>query len=189
MLIRQAKPDEANTIAPYLLMAMGDISYIFIGEKSPEKATAWLESLISKIGNQYSFENCFVAEGNNKIIGVALVYDGGKLKELREPVAKAIKEMFNRDFNPEEETEAGEYYIDCVAVDPTRRGSGIGSKLLQFLINEYVYQNNETLGLLVDKQNPDAKKLYLKLGFKIIGEKTFAGKKMEHLQLNPRNKN
>jgi len=92
--------------------------------------------------------------------------------------------MFNRSFNPEEETQAGEYYIDCVAVNPTRQGSGVGSKILQFLINEYVYERNEKLGLLVDKENPDARKLYLKLGFEMVGEKTLAGKKMEHLQLS-----
>ncbi len=163
---------------------MGDIAFSFIGENSVEKATRWLESLIDQTGNQYSFENCLVAEDKNEVIGVALVYDGARLKELREPVAKTIKLMFNRSFNPEEETQAGEYYIDCVAVNPARQGSGVGSKILQFLINEYVYRRNETLGLLVDKENPDAKKLYLKLGFEMVGEKTFAGKKMEHLQLS-----
>ena len=185
MLIRKAKPDEANLIAPYLLMAMGDIAYNFIGENSPKKATAWLEKLISKSGNQYSFENCFVADDKNKIVGVALLYDGAKLKALREPVAKAIKQLFNRDFNPEDETEPGEYYIDCIAVSPEHQGRGIGSKLFKFLINEYVLKKNETLGLLVDTENPDAKKLYLKLGFKLVEEKIFAGKKMEHLQLSP----
>jgi len=58
---------------------------------------------------------------------------------------------------------------------------------LQFLIDEYVYKSNETLGLLVDKDNPAAKKLYLKLGFEFVGNKTFAGKQMEHLQLKGNN--
>jgi len=183
MLIRKAKPEEAKIIAPYFLMAMGDIAYNFIGENSSEKANKWLESLISERGNQYSFENCFVAEAASKIIAVALIYDGGKLQQLRKPVVKAVKLMFNRDFNPGDETEPGEYYIDCVAVDPAQQGSGIGSEILRFLIAEYVYKQKETLGLLVDKENPDAKKLYLKLGFEFVGEKTFAGKQMEHLQL------
>jgi ribosomal protein S18 acetylase RimI-like enzyme len=184
MLIRKAKPKESKTIAPLILLAMGDIAFRFIRENSSEKAISLLEKLISKRGNQYSFENCFVAEAEGKIVAAALVYDGGRLQELREPVAKVIKLMFNRDFNPENETEAGEYYIDCVAVEPERQGSGIGSKILKFLIDEYVYKRNETLGLLVDKENPNAKKLYLKLGFEIVDEKTFAGKKMEHLQLS-----
>jgi len=54
--------------------------------------------------------------------------------------------------------------------------------MLRFLINEYVNNRNKTLGLLVDKDNPQAKKLYLRLGFVPVGEKTLAGKSMEHLQ-------
>ncbi|MGY3215449.1 GNAT family N-acetyltransferase [Mucilaginibacter sp. HD30] len=187
MLIRKAKREEANIIAPYLLMAMGDIAYNFIGESSPDKATAWLETLISKSDNQYSFENCMVVDTGQKIIAAALVYNGSQLQQLRQPVAKVIKQMFNRDFNPEDETEPGEYYIDCIAVNPEQRGQKIGTKLLQFLIDEYVYKRNETLGLLVDKDNPAAQKLYLKLGFKFVGNKTFAGKQMEHLQLKGNN--
>lgn len=184
MSIRKAKPEESSVIAQYLLLAMEDIAFKFIGENSTEKAVNWLSSLISKTSNQYSFENCFVAEADNQIIAVALVYNGGHLKQLREPVAKSVNWMFNRDFDVEDETEPGEYYIDCVAVSPARQGQGIGSKMFKFLIDEYVYKQGETLGLLVDKQNPGAKKLYLKLGFKFVNEKSFAGKQMEHLQLS-----
>ena len=182
MIIRKAKPEDAKTIATYLLLAMKEIVYQFIGEKSHEKAKQLLVNLIIKKANQYSYENCWVIEIENEVVAVAIVYDGAKLQELREPVAKEIKSMFNRDFNPENETEAGEYYIDSIGVSPQQQGKGLGSKLFKFLIDEYVYKKNETLGLLVDKDNPNAKKLYLKLGFEIVGEKTLAGKKMEHLQ-------
>jgi len=186
MIIRKAKPEDSKAIATYAMLAMEEIVYQFIGEKSPEKAKQFLLNLITKKANQYSHENCWVMEIGNEIVALAIVYDGGKLQELREPVAKEIKSMFNRDFNPENETEAGEYYIDSVGVSPHQQGKGLGSKLFQFLIDEYVYKRNETLGLLVDKDNPNAKKLYLKLGFEIVGEKTLAGKKMEHLQFQRR---
>jgi len=169
------------------LLAMEEIAYQFIGENSIEKVTQFLVNLISKEATQYSYENCWVVEIENEVVAVAIVYDGAKLLELREPVAKEIKSMFNRDFNPENETQAGEYYIDCVGVSPHYQRKGIGSKVFQFLIDEYVCKRNETLGLLVDKDNPNAKKLYLKLGFEIVSEKRLAGKKMEHLQF--RNKN
>ncbi len=182
MLIRKAKPEESDIIAQYLLLAMGDIAYKFIGENSKEKAANWLSGLISKTGNQYSFENCFVADEEGEIVAVALVYDGGNLQKLRKPVAQSLKLMFGRSFDLEDETEPGEFYIDCVAVNPARQGEGIGSKMFQFLIDEYVYKQGKTLGLLVDKQNPGAKKLYLKLGFQFIKDKMFAGKQMEHLQ-------
>lgn len=182
MLIRKAISEESKLIAPYILLAMEDIAYRFIGTNDLEKATHWMESLIREKGNQYSFENCWVVESEGKILAAAIVYDGGRLIELRAGVANSIRSMFNKDFDPEDETQEGEHYIDCVGVDPNQQGKGIGSKLFQFLIEEYVHRNNETLGLLVDRVNPNARKLYLKLGFEIVGEKTLVGKNMYHLQ-------
>ena len=182
-LIRRAVPEDAKVIAKHILLAMEDVVCQFIGEKSVEKATQFLVNLIGKKANQYSYENCWVMEIENAVVAVAVVYDGGKLQELREPVVKEIKSMFNRDFNPENETSTGEYYIDSVGVNPQQQCKGLGSKLFRFLIDEYVFKRNETLGLLVDKENPDAKKLYLKLGFEIVGDKILAGKNMEHLQI------
>jgi len=182
MLIRKAKPEESGSIASFIFLAMEDIAYAFIGERSAEKALHWLDSLVRMKANQYSYENCWVAVADEEIVAAAVVYDGGRLAELRVPVADQIREMFERDFNPENETQAGEYYIDSVGVHPDRQGEGIGSKLFKFLIDSYVHERKQTLGLLVDKDNPKAKNLYLKLGFDLVGEKTLAGKELEHMQ-------
>lgn len=163
---------------------MEDIVFHFIGENSKEKAAQLLENLIRKTASQYSYTNCWVMEEDGEIIAAAVVYDGAKLHELRKPVAEEIKTMFNKDFCPEDETRAGEFYIDCIGVNPQQQRKGFGSKLLRFLIDEYAYKKYLTLGMLVDKDNPDAKKLYLRLGFKAVGEQTLAGNKMEHLQLS-----
>jgi N-acetylglutamate synthase-like GNAT family acetyltransferase len=185
MKIRKATPEDSKSIAYLLMLAMEDIAYAFITEKSYDKATQFLSAMASEKGNQYSYENCWVAENEEEIIAVASLYDGGKLHELRKPVANYIKEHFNRDFNPEDETQAGEIYIDCVGVNPNQQGKGIGSKIFAFLIEEYVIKQKQTLGLLVDYDNPKAEKLYLKLGFKIVGEKTLVGKRLKHLQYHP----
>jgi len=55
--------------------------------------------------------------------------------------------------------------------------------LLQLVIQEKVISEGQTLGLLVDKRNPSAKKLYLRLGFKPVGEKTVLGLSLVHLQM------
>ncbi|WP_417785849.1 GNAT family N-acetyltransferase [Tenacibaculum sp.] len=183
MIIRKATTKDSQEIAFCMLLAMEDIVYKFIGENSTEKALTLLESLIIQKSNQYSYENCWVIENDNKTIATANIYDGADLKKLREPVAALIKTMFNKELTYEYETQSGEYYIDCIGVNPSYQGKGVGSKVLKFLIDEYVHKKNETLGLLVDKENPNAKKLYLKLGFKVVGNKILAGKEMEHLQI------
>ncbi|MDQ2179367.1 N-acetyltransferase [Marinifilum sp. D714] len=183
MRIRKARAEDSGVIASYMMLAMEDIVYGFIGENSFEKAIQLIECLVRKEANQYSYENCWIVEENKQIVAVANIYDGGSLYDLRKPVADQIKVMFNREFNPEDETQNGEFYIDCIGVNPDWQGKGLGTKLLQFLIEEYVCKKQVPIGLLVDNDNPKAKRLYLNLGFEIIGSKILAGKNMEHLQI------
>lgn len=183
MIIRKAKLKDAQAIATLLLLAMEDIVYQFINTKNKEQATAFLLHFIKQENNQYSYQNCLVAAEKEQIIAAVNSYDGAKLIELRIPIIQYIQDHFNANFWPEDETQAGEYYIDSLGVDPNQQGKGIGSKLLSFLILEYVTQNKQCLGLLVDDENSEAKKLYLKLGFKSVGKKTLVGKTMEHLQI------
>lgn len=182
MIIRKATLKDAENIASLLLLAMEDIIFKFINQNNVDKARNFLLHFVKQENNQYSYQNCFVAE-ENQIIAAVNLYDGAKLAELRTPVSQYIKTHFNKNFNPEDETQAGEFYIDSLGVLANQQGKGVGTKMLHFLIHEYVSQNQQTLGLLVDKENPQAKKLYLKLGFKSVGEKILVGKTMEHLQI------
>jgi ribosomal protein S18 acetylase RimI-like enzyme len=184
MIIRKATIDDSEFIAKYLLLAMEEIIYKFIDERNPKTAYYFLLHFIESENNQYSYQNCFVAEENDEIIGAVSVYDGGKLQELRKPVVDYVRLNFNPDFSPENETQSGEFYIDSLGVSPNHQGKGIGSQLLQFLIEEFVTKNKQTLGLLVEEGNPSARKLYLKLGFKVVGVKTLVGKTLEHLQIS-----
>lgn len=185
MLIRKAVETDALRIADILFLAMEKILYDFMGKTSSTEALTVMQDLVSVPGNQYSYSNCWVAEGDNGVVGAVAIYDGAQLSELRGPVAEYIRARFGTDFNPADETGAGEYYVDSLGVLPDQQGKGIGGRLLEFLINEYVTVRGETLGLLVDRENPGAKKLYLKLGFKPVGEKALAGKVMDHLRINP----
>jgi ribosomal protein S18 acetylase RimI-like enzyme len=180
--IRKARPEDSPEIAQFINLAMGDIIMRFIGEHSEEKALRLMEKLVRDKGNQYSYENCHVAEQVNEIVAAACVYNGADLHRLREPVALEIQKRFGLIFHPEDETQSGEYYIDCVGVAPGHQGKGIGTKLFRYLMDEFTIKRGHILGLLVDKENPEAKRLYIKLGFKLAGEKTLAGKPMEHYQ-------
>lgn len=185
MTIRKAVLTDADPIARHLMLAMEAIIYEFIGQRDPEKARAFLLHFVQKENNQYSYQNCFVAEVDHQVIATINIYDGAILEQLRIPIAQYIKTNFGQDFAPEDETQAGEYYIDSFAVHPELQGKNIGAQLLQYVINTYVNQHKKTLGLLVDEANPNAKRLYLKLGFETVGEKILVGKRMLHLQLKP----
>lgn len=180
---RKAGPEDALYIATHIMLAMQDIIFQFIGEESLENALLFLNSLVMERDNLYSYENCRVAVHEDVIIASAVVYNGADFSRLRIPVADRIKTMFGRSFELEDETDAGEYYIDSIGVSKEYQGNGIGSNMIRSLIKEFVGEKKATLGLLVEKNNTAAKKLYLKLGFERVGERMLVGKLMEHLQI------
>jgi ribosomal protein S18 acetylase RimI-like enzyme len=185
MIIRKATINDAEALAQCILLAMEDIVFRFIDTTDHHVARKFMMHFTSTTGNQYSYENCRVAEEDNKVIAAVCVYDGARLHALRAPVLHYIKECFGKDLQVEDETQPGEYYIDSLGVLPHRQGQGVATKMLQSLIEEYVSGQQQTLGLLVEEDNPGAKRLYCKLGFQVTIKKIFAGKKVEHLQMRP----
>lgn len=182
MIIRPALQSEAFKIAELMNLAMLKITYQFIGEDDLQKANAFLAHFIAQENNQYSYQNIFVVEENDAILGQISMYDGGRLKELRQPIWDKIKADLGEDYWAEDETQAGEIYIDTFAVSPLAQGKGIGKQLLQYAIDEVVVKQKKVLGLLVDKENPDAKRLYERIGFKVVSDIRIFGKVMEHMQ-------
>ncbi|MBX2954186.1 MAG: GNAT family N-acetyltransferase [Leadbetterella sp.] len=183
--IRKAEYQDSAAVAALLLLAMEEIVYEFLGKKDKEAAFNFMHDLVRAENNQYSFHNVYVAIREGEIAGAVNIYDGALLAELRKPVAEYVTARTRKLFQPEDETEAGEFYMDSIGVDPKCQGQGIGRSLLQYLVSEYVEKRGLTLGLLVEKANPSARRLYEKVGFRKTGEKTLAGKEMDHLQIVP----
>ncbi|WP_375324066.1 GNAT family N-acetyltransferase [Flagellimonas sp. GZD32] len=183
MIIRKANVNDSKAIAEILMLVMDTIIFEFIGDDSMEKAKSFLESWVSKKANQYSYQNCWVADSGEAIVGVVNVYDGTDYQRLRVPIMAEISTRFHTNITLENETENGEIYIDSIGVSPEFQGKGIGSKLLNYLIGAYAHKHRTTIGLLVDVDNFGAHRLYQRLGFVKVGDKVFCGKKMEHLQL------
>ncbi|MHC8949102.1 GNAT family N-acetyltransferase [Sphingobacterium hungaricum] len=180
--LRKATKNDASALADLMLLAMDEIVYYFIGDKNPLHAKDFLMHFISLENNQYSYENSYVAEENKQILGQITLYDGKDLSKLREPIKNYLSEKFKRELQFEDETSAGEIYIDTLSVFPQAQGKGIGRGLLNFSIQEFAVNQNQVLGLLVEKSNPNAKKLYIQVGFKMVNEARLFNKEMEHLQ-------
>lgn len=183
MNIRKANFEDSDAVASLVMLASGDVIYKFIGEEHYEKGKDFLLRFVKTENNQYSFQNCYVAVEEEEIVAAALIYDGGKLEQLRKPVLDYVHQKFDSSLKVEDETQAGEFYLDSLGVAPNQQGKGLGSTLLSFLIDEIVIKNGKLLGLLVDKTNPNAKKLYMKLGFVYVEDRELLGFSLEHLQL------
>jgi [ribosomal protein S18]-alanine N-acetyltransferase len=62
-------------------------------------------------------------------------------------------------------------YIQTVAVQPERRGQGVGSKLLQFA-EERIFADFPNVFMCVSSFNREAQRLYQRMGYAVIGELT-----------------
>ncbi len=177
--IRQATAMDSRIIAEAFTMALGeDVTKEFCGEDY----IPVLEEIVKQEDTQYSYRNAFIAESDGKAVGAIIGYDGKLLKPLRAKTLDIIHKYNPKLEVTEDETEAGEFYLDSIGVIPGHRGEGIGRKLLLAMRDRAFAQGFDRVGLLVDFNNPDAERLYRSLGFEPVGTKDFFGHKMKHLQ-------
>ncbi len=62
-------------------------------------------------------------------------------------------------------------YIQTICIAPTRRGQGLGSRLVEFA-EQRILQVSPNVFMCVSSFNLDALRLYERLGYKVIGELT-----------------
>ena len=172
--IRQATVADAEFIAHAVCMAVGyDMSHplypVFLHLARMEHS-------------QYSYVNTLVAVVEGRVSGALVGYDGARLKELREPIFALLEQHLGEAINIEDETEAGEFYLDSLGVLPECRGCGIGRALIVVMRDRAFAEGYERVGLIVDFDNPDAERLYQSLGFRRVGTKRFLGHDIHHLQ-------
>lgn len=179
-MIRPAKTEDADQVAPLFILSMGHIAGIFADSDNYEDAIPFFRHFFKMNNNQYSYMHTLVFEEENKILGSVTGYDGANLRELRQPVLDQLRKT-KPDFTPGDETEAGEYYLDCINVNPECQGKGIGKKLILAFCEKARALGHSRVGLIVDMENPDAKRFYEKLGFNATGEKDFMNHTYVHM--------
>lgn len=172
--VRQARREDAALIAEVVAMAVGyDTSHpiypVFL-------------ALAERENTQYSYQNTLIGEVDGVVAGAIVGYDGARLEELRQPIYPLLEQHLGTIPHIEDETEAGEFYLDSLGVLPPFRGLGVGQALLNAMSDRAFAEGYERVGLIVDFDNPQAEKLYTSLGFERVGTKIFLGHQMWHLQ-------
>ncbi|HEY9195601.1 MAG TPA: GNAT family N-acetyltransferase [Mucilaginibacter sp.] len=181
-MIRQATSADAPILSKLIIQAMGDLAVKFVNSSDPLMAVGLFEHFAALTANQYSYENALVWEDENGVCGMISGYDGACLHQLREPFHLYIARVYRFEQILEDETQPGEYYIDCLSVLPRSQGKGIARQLIKALVDHAAQLGHSTVGLLVHKSNAQAKKLYTRLGFKVVDQRVFVGDVYEHLQ-------
>lgn len=179
IVIREALPSDATLIGQVVTMALGDDLSLRFGGVS---AVDVFGKLAACDNTQYSYRNVLVAEVDGCPAGVIVGYNGAKLYELRKPTLAIIEELCGAAPDIEDETSAGEFYLDSLGVLPAYRGRGIGRALLVAARDRAFAMGFKKVGLLVDFDNRRAEELYSLLGFRRVNETTLLGHAMWHMQ-------
>lgn len=186
--LRQGQPEDAPEIARLIMTAMSEeCCRHFYGDKhTADDFHSLITNLCKKPDTQYCHANTICATAADKIVGISVSYDGGRLHELRQHFIDEVLKRFGRDFSDiADETQEGELYLDSLAVLPEYRGQGIAKSLLTATAERARRMGIDAVGLLVDKGNPSAEHLYTSVGFRYVDDNIWGGHEMKHLQLYP----
>lgn len=196
IIIANARPSQASRIATLIMEAMNhECCQYFAG---PQHSLAdfhrMMTRLVSREDSQYSYLNTLVAVAEqptggdadtevSEVVGICVSYDGALLRPLRQAfVEEALTEFGIDHSGMDDETQAGELYVDSLAVDSRYRRHGIASALLRATCEKAARLCLPAAGLLVDKGNPQAERLYKRLGFRFVEDAEWGGHPMKHLQ-------
>ena len=184
--IKKAIREQAPEIARLIMMAMTDDCCLhFCGEGyGLEDFRKMMTKLVEREDTQYSYMNTYVACDGNKVVGISVSYDGGKLHALRRVFLDLSKEYIGKDnAGMDDETQAGELYLDSLAVLPEYRRQGIAKRLIAATKERANELNLPCVGLLVDKANPVGEAFYESAGFQYTDDSHWGGHEMKHLIL------
>lgn len=182
--IVEGTKDQAAEIARLIMTAMtDDCCLYFCGDGfGLNDFHKMMTMLVERENSQYSYRNTLVAMDGDKVIGISVSYDGARLHELRRAFIEAAKKYIGKDHSGmDDETQAGELYLDSLAVLPEYRRQGIARKLLKGTKERANRLGLPCVGLLVDKDNPIGETLYTSVGFRYINDNQWGGHPMKHL--------
>ena len=181
--IQVARKEQAAEIASLIMLAMTHESCRWFAgpQHTLDDFHALMTRLVEREDSQYSYLNTLVAMVDDKVAGICTSYDGALLLPLRRAFIDGALEAFGIDYNGfDEETQAGELYLDSLAVFPEYRGRGIATQLIKATLQKGM-EVGLPVGLLVNEENPKAEKLYRSLGFDYANDTIWGGHDMRHL--------
>lgn len=183
--LRDGRKSDTPIVAQLIIEAMTEeCCKHFCGAHSIGEFHDMMTSLVERENTQYSYRNTICAtDGGGRVVGALVCYDGGQLLELRQAFVDEVKARFGLDFSDmPEETEAGELYLDSAAVVEYMRGQGIAKLLFKAAAERAKRMGIRQLGLLVDRSNPKAERLYRTMGFEHVGDRDWGGHTLKHMQ-------
>lgn len=179
--IRKARPSDAEVAVPLILEAIGDIAEQMTGEKEPAAVQKELIQLFKREDNRHSYLTTCIAQRDDAIMGVIVLYSGADAVRLDANLVKWLRVKTGDSIIIPPEARKDEYYVDTVSVNPDFRGQGIGSLLLAHA--EHLAHDNgfSKVALNVELEKEAAIRLYKRVGYHVAEPWEIYGGTFHHM--------
>ena len=180
-MIRQATPQDIPAIFDLLCIIWEDMELEPWRVLDLPHFRQMMLPYMERTDTKFSYRNLWVYEENNEILGALLGYEGSLEPRYDADLVQTFGQLPElADFALARESRDGEWYLDSIVVSPQARGKGIGQQFFAYLPE--LFEKTTIVGLNCDLGNPQARKLYDKMGFTKVDEVIFSGHTYEHLQ-------
>lgn len=167
-VVRKATAADYSELADLANLAGGDtLSFIAKGIDPTSDARLIYRDMIASPTGLFSYQNCFVAELDGRIVGLANGFPAKAIENDR----MGIK-LTAREEHLEARTRLNDphsYLLNNIAVDPAHHRRGVGTRLLEAVVEEARQQYFSSITLHVWADNADAIAFYQERGFRIDG--------------------
>ncbi|GIN62546.1 N-acetyltransferase [Robertmurraya siralis] len=163
---RQASKKDVNEVVELIHLAIGDIAEQLTGQTKVETIRKTLTNFFCEKNNRVSYQNVLIADIFNEIAGIIVTYSGADALQLDMPLLERLRRKArNQNIFFDQEADVGDLYIDTLSVSPKFQGCGIGTELLLKAEESALQKGYDRISLNVAKDNPNAKKLYNRIGY------------------------
>jgi len=175
LLFRRGRAEDAPAAAP-LMYASGPAAFDYV---FGPKALALLESSFERDEGIFGCTNHEVGVLDRRVVAVGAFYDASMLRRRGPGTMRAIAREYGlgapRVLVRALAVEAlmpppgeGELYVAHLGVEPALRGQGIMTRMLERNVELARKRGYEAMTLDVARNNPGARRLYERLGFRVI---------------------
>ena len=175
--LRPSKKEEVNQAVP-LIYSSGPPSFEYVFKNDKVTAQDFLRYAFVREGGEFSYQNHYSLYWEDKMVGIGSVFDAQQAGGFT--VADAMNIFRFYKFGSLGPVQSGlkieklillpkkkEIAIAHLGVEPSMRGKGLGTKLVEFLKTK-INKTADSIWILdVSEENPRAKALYDRLGFKV----------------------
>lgn len=136
--------------------------YLWSKSATPDQ-DAWAvgRSRAERETGAFSYRNAVMIEDDGTAVGGLIGY---AIPDEVEPISDDMPAMF-RPMQELENLSPGSWYVNVLAVVPTHRDRGLGSKLLELAERTAVEAGHKEMSIIVSDANTGARRLYQRKGY------------------------